>query len=55
MMIPEYRAQDIFNAISIGVDKTFDSIKSKLEDEPYEVTLTACDTNCHIEVIKRMI
>ena len=55
MMICEYRAQGIFNVISIDVDKAFDSIKSKLENEQYKNTLLMCGINQHIEVIERII
>ena len=34
MMIHEYRGQGVFNVISIGLDKAFAPINSKLENEP---------------------
>ena len=54
MMIHKYRAQGVFNIVSIRADKVFDSIKSKHKDELYNVTLTTCDTNHHVEIIERM-
>ena len=54
-MLRKYRARGIFDVVSIGADKAFDAIESKLKDEPYNVTLTPCDTNCHVEFVERMI
>ena len=55
VMICEYQARGIFDVIIIGADKAFDTIESKLKDEPYSVTLTTCDANCHVEYVERMI
>ena len=55
LMIHEYQAQGIFDVISIGADKAFDPVESKLKDEPYNITLTTCDANCHAECVERMI
>ena len=55
MIISEYRAQCIFNVISIGVDIAYDSIKSELKDELHKVTLTIFDTNCYVKVTGRKI
>ena len=41
--------------MSISADKAFDAIESKIKDEPYNVALTTCDTNCHVEYVERMI
>ena len=54
-MICKYRAQGIFDVVSIGADKVFDPIGSKLKDEPYKVKLTMGDANCHKEVTEKMI
>ena len=35
LMIREYRARGVFDVISIGATKVFDSIKSILKDKPY--------------------
>ena len=53
-MICKYQAQGIFDVISIGADKVFDPIGSELKDEPYKVTLTTCDADCHVEYVERM-
>ena len=54
-MILEYRVRCMFKVINISADKVFESIRSELEDKPYQVILTTCDTKNHIEVIERMI
>ena len=36
-------------------DKDFDAVKSELANEPYNVILTTCDADRHVEVIERMI
>ena len=54
-MIREYHSRGIFNIISIGADKAFDAIVSEIKDEPYNVTLTTCDANYHVEDVERMI
>ena len=45
----------MFQVATIGADKAFDCIKSELQDGPYQVSLTTCDSNRHVEVIERMI
>ena len=54
-MIQEYRVRGVFQVATIGADKAFDCIKSELQDVPYQVALTTCDANRHVEVIERMI
>ena len=55
IMIRNYRTQGVFNIISIGTDKAFKLIKSELEDKPYRVVLTTCDTDQHVKITERMI
>ena len=54
-MIREYRARGVFEVISISADKEFDSIKSILEDKPYQIALTTCNADQHVETIEGMI
>ena len=54
-MIREYRSRSVFNVVTIGADKAFDAVKSELEDAPYNVSLTTCDADRHVEVVERMI
>lgn len=39
-MIRDYRARGVFNFVSVGADKTFESINSELKDKPYQITPT---------------
>ena len=55
LMIRKYQSQGIFDVVSIGADKTFDVIDSKVKDEPYNITLTTCDANSHVKYVERMI
>ena len=50
-----YRTRSIFIVTTIGTGNAFNSIKFKLRDNPYQVTLTTCDDNQHVKVIARMI
>ena len=54
-MIREFRARGVFEVATIGADKKFDCIKSKLQDVPYQVALTTCDVGRNVEVIEGMI
>lgn len=38
-MLRTHRARGIFSVITIDIDKAFDFINSKLQDDPYQVTL----------------
>ena len=55
LMLCTYRVRGKFTVITIGTDKAFDSIKSELHDNPYQVTLTICNAYQHVEVKERMI
>ena len=55
IMIQEYRAQGVVNVVGVGTDKAFESIKSEFENKPYQIALTTCDANRHVEVIKIII
>ena len=54
-MIHDYRAREMLKVISVGDYKAFESIKSELKDKPYQVKLTMCDADWHVEVVERMI
>ena len=55
-MIREYRAQGVFEVISIGADKVFDLIKSILKGKLYQIaSLITCNANQHVEVIEIML
>ena len=55
LMLREYRARGIFDVVSIGADKAFDAIEAELKNEPYNVTLTTCVADRHVEFVERMI
>ena len=55
IMINECRVKGIFEVVAISANKVSESIKSELKDKSYQVTLTICGTDQHIEVIERMI
>ena len=55
LMIRDYRSRGISDVVSIGPDKAFDAIESEIKNEPYDVTLTTCDADRHVEYIERMI
>ena len=55
LMIRVYCARGVFEVVSIGVDKAFDAVKSKIKNAPYNVSLTTCDADRHVELAKRTI
>ena len=55
LMLQVYRARGAFEVVSIGADKEFDVVESKIKDEPYNVTLTICDADRHVEVAEKTI
>ena len=54
-MIRVYCAKGVFEVVSIGGDKVFDTVESEIKDKPYNVTLTTCDADRHVELAKRKI
>lgn len=49
-MLWAHRSRDIVNVTTISTNKAFDSIKSKLKDEQYQViTLTTCNADRHVK------
>ena len=55
LMIRKYRARGVFDVVSIGADKALDTVESEIKDKPYNVTLTTCDADRHVEFVKRII
>ena len=55
VVIREYRSRSVFNVVTIGANKAFNAVKSELEVAPYNVSLTTCDADRHVEVVERMI
>jgi hypothetical protein len=54
-MMKEYRSRNIFKVITIEADGAFDSIRHELQDEPYQVALSICDADRHVEIVERQI
>ena len=50
-----YRARGIFAVTTIGANKVFGSIRSKLQDNLYQITLITYNLDRHVEVIERMV
>ena len=46
LMIRTYRARGIFKVTTNSANKTFDSIKFELQDDPYQVPLTRFYMQC---------
>ena len=55
LILQAYRSRGIFNVTTINANKVFDSIKSNLKDELYQVILNMCNANTYVEVIEQMI
>jgi hypothetical protein len=50
-----YRSKGIFTVVTIEADGAFDCIKHDLQDKPYQVVLTTCDADRHVETVERQI
>jgi hypothetical protein len=55
MMMKTYRSRNIFRVVTIEADGAFDSIRHELQDEPYQVALSICDADRHVEIVERQI
>jgi hypothetical protein len=54
-MTQTYKSRSVFNVVSIEADGAFQSIKHELQSEPYNITLTTCDADRHVETVERQI
>jgi hypothetical protein len=54
-MIQTYKSRSVFNVVTIEVDGAFESIKHELQAEPYKITLTTCEADRHVKIVKRQI
>jgi hypothetical protein len=54
-MIQTYKSRGIFAVFTIEADGAFESIKHGLQDEPYQITLSTCDADRHVETVERQI
>jgi hypothetical protein len=54
-MIQTYKSRSVFPVVTIEADGAFESIKHELQDDPYDVTLSTCDADRHVETVERQI
>jgi hypothetical protein len=54
-MMKTYRGRNVFKVVTIEADGSFESIRHELQSEPYQVALSICDADRHVETIKRQI
>jgi hypothetical protein len=54
-MTQSYNSRGVFTVVTIEADGAFKSIKHDLQGEPYNITLTTCDADRHVETVKRQI
>ena len=54
-MLRLYRSRHPFRVVNIEADGAFESIREDLQDPPYQVGLTTCDADRHVETIERQI
>ncbi|OEU06188.1 hypothetical protein FRACYDRAFT_255934, partial [Fragilariopsis cylindrus CCMP1102] len=53
--ICSYGSRGIFTVVSIEADGAFKSIKHELQGKPYNITLSTCDADRHVETVERQI
>jgi hypothetical protein len=54
-MTQTYKCRSVFDVVSIEADGAFESIKHELQAKLYNITLTTCDADRHVETIERQI
>jgi hypothetical protein len=54
-MIQAYRCKGIFSVVTMEADGAFDCVKHDLQDKPYQISLTTCDADRHVETVERQI
>jgi hypothetical protein len=54
-MIQAYRSRGVFTVVTIEADGAFNCIKHDLQDKPYQIALTTCDADRHVETVERQI
>jgi hypothetical protein len=52
-MLRMYRSRHPLRVTTIEADGAFKAIRQELQDEPYQVALTTCDADRHVETIER--
>jgi hypothetical protein len=54
-MTQAYKSRSVFTVVTIEADGAFESIKHELQDEPYNIALSTCDADRHVETVERQI
>ena len=54
-MMQTYKSRSVFTVATIEADGAFESIKHELQDDPYNVILSTCDADRHVETVERQI
>ena len=54
-IVQSYKSRSVFKVVTIEADGAFKSIKHELEGDPYNITLSTCDADRHVETIERQI
>ncbi|OEU10829.1 hypothetical protein FRACYDRAFT_246701 [Fragilariopsis cylindrus CCMP1102] len=54
-IIQTYKSRSVFKVVTIEADGAFECIKHELQDKPYNITLSTCDADRHVETVERQI
>jgi hypothetical protein len=54
-MVQTYKSRSVFTVVSIEADGAFQSIRHDLQAKPYNIALTTCDADRHVETVERQI
>ncbi|OEU23519.1 hypothetical protein FRACYDRAFT_233689 [Fragilariopsis cylindrus CCMP1102] len=54
-IVQTYKSRSVFNVVTIEADGAFECIKHELQDKPYNITLSTCDADRHVETVERQI
>jgi hypothetical protein len=52
-MLRIYQSCHLLRVLAIEADGAFEAIRQELQDEPYQVALSTCDADRHVETIER--
>ncbi|OEU05712.1 hypothetical protein FRACYDRAFT_258571 [Fragilariopsis cylindrus CCMP1102] len=54
-IVQTYKSRSVFKVVTIEADGAFECIKHELQDKPYNITLSTCDADRHVETVERQI
>jgi hypothetical protein len=52
-MMKTYRGRNVFKVVTIEAVGAFESIRHELQSEPYQIALSICDADRHVETVER--